>query len=100
MKFNFLFLAVLLGSPVQAAVVATMSNEAGGKIVLMDDTIEACDGSYTAYSTSPKNQTIWGCWFVDDEFVHITWKEDNQTRSYPVGDFVMSRKSSAHSDPT
>lgn len=90
MKFNFLFLLLLLACPVNATVLASMVNGVGGKIVLLDDKPNACKGSFAAYTTSPDKETDWGCWFMDEEFIHIKWIKLNEVHSYPIIDFTIS----------
>ena len=59
---------------------ATYRNSAGGQIVLTD---VPCDGTtqYVAYASSPRSDTLFGCWFSDSTMIHVTWK-DGSIRSY------------------
>jgi hypothetical protein len=83
-----LLIALLFVSGVaQAEAKFVMNNNAGGKIILTD---EPCNnGTHKlAYSTSPKNETLQGCWGADSSFVHIRWYT-NDLRSYPIADWRL-----------
>jgi hypothetical protein len=91
-------LAILLFIPTFAfgAVIATMPNQAGGKIVLTD---EACihngknyEGLFKAYFYTPQGTTGDGCWRLDDETVVVVWIESGTTRRYPVLNFDIRKK--------
>lgn len=66
----------------RAATVATLPNKGGGQIVLTDIKCRSMSGN-VAYGTHPNMSTLFGCWFADDIFVHVTWS-DGDTRSYPI----------------
>lgn len=63
-----------------ADTLATHPNSAGGQIVLTD---VPCEGvvKYVVYSSSPRSDTLFGCWFSDATMIHITWN-DGSTRAY------------------
>jgi len=64
----------------KAESIATMPNKAGGQFVLSD--IKCTDKpGYVAYATAKSASTLFGCWFYDDQYVHIMWS-DGDTRSY------------------
>lgn len=74
-----------------SAVIATMPNQAGGKIVLTD---EACrhkgktyDNLYKAYFYASSGITGDGCWALEDEVVTIVWIDSGNTKRYPVTNF-------------
>lgn len=60
---------------------ATTPNKGGGLIVLTTVKCSTRSG-LVAYSTMPSGSTQFGCWFYDENFVHITYN-DGDTRSYP-----------------
>jgi hypothetical protein len=76
-----LFCVFALLNVARADTVATLKNQGGGQIVLTDIKCRTMSGM-VAYGTHPNNSTLFGCWFLDDIFVHITWS-DGDTRSYP-----------------
>jgi hypothetical protein len=91
-------LALLLLIPTLAfgAVIASMPNQAGGKIVL---TNEACvhngknyEGLFRSYFYTTSGVTGDGCWKLDDESVVIVWIDSNTTRRYPAANFDIKRK--------
>lgn len=90
-------LATLLLCPMIAhgAVVASMPNQAGGKIVLTD---EACvhngkryEGLFKSYFYTTQGITGDGCWRLDDETVIVVWLDSNTTRRYPASNFDIRR---------
>lgn len=87
MKYVAALLMALCVAPVHADAIAKMDNAAGGAIVLTDVTSNRCfKETYIAYSAAPRAKTIFGCWHVDDEYVHIMWAADD-VRSYKLEDF-------------
>ena len=91
-------LLTLLLCPMVAygAVVATMPNQAGGKIVLTDDQCTHNGKSYPslfkAYFYTPEGTTGDGCWRLDDETVIIVWIDNNTTRRYPAVNFDIRKR--------
>jgi len=90
-------LAVLLLCPmvVYGAVVATMPNQAGGRIVLTD---EACvyknknySNLYRAYFYTTEGTTGEGCWTLEDESVTVIWHTGG-TRRYPAENFDIRKR--------
>lgn len=81
---------ILAAAPAFAGTVATATNNSGGILVLTD---VKCEGKNTlvAYTTSSMGNTLFGCWFLDDNFVLISWA-DGDIRSYPFGIWVMKKK--------
>jgi hypothetical protein len=88
-KIALIALLLLITSQASATILATLDNKAGGKIVLTNTQVDTCKNGYAAYSTSPTSNTSWGCWFVDEEFVHITWLDDGNTHSYEINEFTV-----------
>lgn len=90
-------LAVLLFVPTIAlgAVVASMPNQAGGKIVLTDEPCihagKRYDTLYKSYFYTTEGATGDGCWRLDDETVIVVWIDSNTTRRYPVQNFNLRR---------
>jgi hypothetical protein len=91
-------IAILLFIPTIAlgAVIATLPNQAGGKIVLTD---EACryqgktyDHLRKAYFYTNEGLTGDGCWALEDETIAIVWKDNGITRRYPVQNFDIKRR--------
>lgn len=77
-----MFTLLLVNLPARAGTIATLPNKAGGEIVLTDIKCKSMSGM-VAYGTHPSGATQFGCWFVDDIFVHITWS-NGETRSYSL----------------
>ena len=78
------------------AVVASMPNQAGGKIVLTD---EACihsgksyQGLYKSYFYTPEGTTGDGCWRLDDETVVVVWIDSGNTKRYPAANFSIRKR--------
>lgn len=90
-------LATLLLCPMLAygAVIASMPNQAGGKIVLTDESCihngKRYEGLYKSYFYTPSGVTGDGCWRLDDETVVVVWIDSNTTRRYPVQNFDLKR---------
>jgi hypothetical protein len=73
------------------AVVASMPNQAGGKIVLTDEECRHKGKTYTnlykAYFYTPEGITGDGCWALEDETVVVVWIDSGNTRRYPAQNF-------------
>jgi len=93
-------LAVLLFVPTIAlgAVIASMPNQAGGKIVLTD---EACihrgknyPNLYKSYFYANSGLSGDGCWTIEDgsETVTVIWLDTGDTKRYPIVNFDIRRK--------
>jgi hypothetical protein len=91
-------IGVLLLCPMLAygAVIATMPNQAGGKIVLTDEQCTYNNKSYPsllkAYFYTPEGITGNGCWRLDDETIIIAWIDSNTTRRYPAENFDIRKR--------
>jgi hypothetical protein len=91
-------IGVLLLCPmlVYGAVIATMPNQAGGKIVLTDEPCVYGNKSYPsllkAYFYTPEGITGNGCWRLDDETIIIAWIDSNTTRRYPAENFDIRKR--------
>ncbi len=93
-------LAVFLLTPTIAlgGVVASMPNQAGGKIVLTD---EACvyrgknyTNLYKSYFYTTTGTTGDGCWAIEDgsETVTVIWHDTGDTKRYPAQNFDIRRR--------
>ncbi len=93
-------LAVLLLTPTIAlgGVVASMPNQAGGKIVLTD---EACvyrgknyTNLYKSYFYTTTGITGDGCWAIEDgsDTVTVIWHDTGDTKRYPANNFDIRRR--------
>ena len=97
---KLLVLLALLPSLAFAEVIATLPNQAGGKIVLTD---EACvhDGKTypnlsRAYNYGTDGQSNNGCWYVDSETVTVIWILMNgrsREARYPIENFTLRKRS-------
>ncbi len=98
-----LFIIVVLCTTVftlesRAAVVASMPNQAGGKIVLTD---EACvyrgktyTNLYKAFFYVNSGLTGDGCWTIEEgsESVTVIWHDGGDTKRYPIANFDIRRR--------
>lgn len=90
-------LATLLLCPMLAhgAVIASMPNQAGGKIVLTDEECSYKGKNYPSlrksYFYTTEGLTGDGCWRLDDETVVVVWLDSNTTRRYPAVNFDIRR---------
>ena len=95
-------LIALLFLPITASaeVIASMPNQAGGKIVL---TTEQCKHKGKVYESLRKSYfytteglTGDGCWYLDDETVVVVWIDSNTTRRYPAENFNIRKRSGSN----
>lgn len=86
---------VVMSLGVQAGVIATMPNQAGGKIVLTDEACIHAGKNYSpllkSYFYTPSGVTGDGCWRLDDQTIVIVWIDSNTTRRYPVENFDLRK---------
>ena len=90
-------LAALLFVPVlaQAAAIATMPNEGGGKIVLTDEVCKNDGKTYNklsrAYNYTTSGHSSEGCFYVEDETVVVIWDTSAGVRRmrYPAENFTL-----------
>lgn len=87
---NIIYAILLAASICQAETLATSPNQSGGLFVLTDVKCTKKPG-LIAYTTSPDNPTAFGCWFVDDNFVHINW-DNVGVRSYDFSNWTAAKK--------
>ena len=101
---NTLLKNLLVGSliataiPSYAAVIASMPNQAGGKIVLTD---EACihrgknyPNLYKSYFYTNSGLSGDGCWTIEDgsETITVIWLDTGDTKRYPIVNFDIRRR--------
>lgn len=72
---------LIVAGAAQAGVFATLRNNAGGMMVLLDEKCSSGTGSII-YSMARDLPTQWGCWVYDGYMVHVRWA-DGEIRSYP-----------------
>jgi hypothetical protein len=74
--------------------IATMPNEAGGKIVLTDEICkyngQVFDKLNRAYNYGASGSTGEGCWGVEDETVMVYWVDTNRKSRYPLVNFTIN----------
>jgi len=84
--------------PSYAAVIASMPNQAGGKIVLTD---EACihrgknyPNLYKSYFYANSGLSGDGCWTIEDgsETITVIWLDTGDTKRYPIVNFDIRRR--------
>lgn len=79
---------------VKAETIATMPNQANGKIVLTDDACTYQGKSYSnlnrAYNYGSAGYTQEGCWGIEGETVVAFWFDSNQKMRYPIENFTMN----------
>lgn len=77
-----------------AETIATMPNEAGGKIVLTDDICkyngQVFDKLNRAYNYGASGATGEGCWGIEDETVMVYWIDTNRKSRYPLMNFTIN----------
>lgn len=85
---------MLISAACFAETVATSENQGGGLMVLTD--IPCKDKrTFVVYSQQPRTKTITGCWFTDDQFVHVVW-QDGDFRSYSFGIWTVKQKKESY----
>lgn len=87
-----LLLALLFAGSAMADPVATLSNKAGGMIVLTNNRSKLCsEPNLLAYTTTATGTTLTGCWNVDTLHVFILWS-DGALKSYPIENWELLKK--------
>lgn len=98
MKSLLLAVLVSFSSVAFGGVVASMPNQAGGKIVLTDETCIYKGKNYSpllkAYFYVPSGTTGDGCWAIEDgsDTVTVIWHDNGDTKRYPASSFDIRRK--------
>jgi hypothetical protein len=97
---NLLIALLIVSSPLQAASIASMNNQGGGKIVLTDERCRLAKGKfpdlYHAYFYTAEGITGDGCYTVQDDTVVVVWDIDGsgETRRYPIRNFTLTKPKS------
>jgi hypothetical protein len=95
---NIAVVAFMLPTMAVAAAIATMPNQAGGKIVLTDEPCvhqgKKFDGLNRAYNYGAQGYTTEGCFVVEDETVVVIWNDGsaNSKMRYPAENFTIIKK--------
>jgi hypothetical protein len=86
---------------VSAEAIATMPNQAGGKIVLTDEPCvhqgKTYNGLNRAYNYGAQGYTTEGCYVVEDETVVVIWNDGtaNSKMRYPAENFTLTKRRKA-----
>ena len=79
---------------VKAEMVASMPNNANGKIVLTDEICKHNGKVYEklnrAYNYGVTGYGSEGCWTTEDETVLVYWIDTDQKMRYPVSNFTIN----------
>lgn len=96
---NFIALLLLVPSICFGGVIASMPNQAGGKIVLTDTDCrhnnKSYKGLYKAYNYGNTGNTNDGCWVLEDEAITVIWINPDDTfikYRYPVQNFQLRKQ--------
>lgn len=83
-------LALLICTSVHAEEWMELTNQAGGKILLLNGYCSNRDGSQSqgrvVISTSPSGPNLNGCWWFFADMIHIVW-DRGSTSSFSPNDF-------------
>lgn len=99
MKKIAALLLLCLSAHVNAESIATLPNQADGKIVLTNEVCKDPDNGTVyeivkrSYNYSASGGTSEGCWIIEDETIVIIWfLSTGRTKSrYPVANFTLSK---------
>lgn len=94
------FVLVVLTVPnAHAGSIATMPNQANGKVVLTDEPCKIDGKNYPAlrrvYNYGESGHTAEGCYALEDDTVVTVWKNADGSASkmrYPVENFTLTKK--------
>lgn len=93
---KLLIVLALLPTLAFAEVIASMPNQAGGKIVLTNEECRNKGKVYEAlrksYFYTPEGITGDGCWYLDDETIVVVWADTKTIRRYPVENFDIRKR--------
>lgn len=85
---------------VNAETIASMPNQAGGKIVLTDEVCKIKNKTfaplYRLYMYTSEGLTSEGCYYIEDETVMSIWDMSYgvEKRRYPLNQFTATRRKS------
>jgi len=95
MKKTLVLLLLCLSAHVSAETVATLTNKAGGKIVL---TNRPCvykgtthDKLNFVYNYGSSGYSSEGCWGIEGDVVAVIWFDSEGTMRYPLANFVINQ---------
>lgn len=95
MKKLLFALGATLALSANAETLATMPNEAGGKIVLTDEPCKhngkVFEKINRAYNYGASGTTGEGCWAVEDETVIVYWIDTDRKSRYPLVNFTLNQ---------
>ena len=97
----FYTLGFFYASNCQAEAIATMPNQAQGKIVLTNEPCKHKGKTYSAlnraYNYSSEGYTSEGCFYVEDDSVVIIWDQGGSAskRRYPADNFTLKKTTSS-----
>ena len=96
MKKTLVSLLLLLSAAaVNAEMIATLPNEAGGKIVITDQPCKhegrTWDKLNRAYNYGSSGNSSEGCWAIEDEVVTIVWIDSLKTMRYPLANWTLNK---------
>ena len=97
-KIALALLTFILPTLAFAGAIATMPNQAGGKIVLTDDPCKHNGKVYEhlnrAYNYGTQGHTTEGCFDVEDETVVVFWFDNsaNPKMRYPIENFTLIKR--------
>ena len=95
MKYIIALLLTLGINTAQAEAIATMPNNANGKIVLTNEICKfkgkVYDSLRRAYNYTEQGYTSEGCYAIEDETVVVVWDSGNKMR-YPAANFTLTNR--------
>ena len=71
-----------------AAILATMANNAGGKVAITDTKGSCPEHQFMALTYNQAGETSTGCWFYLDGLIMVKW-EGKTVRTYEAGGFEL-----------
>jgi hypothetical protein len=94
MKKTLVLLLLCLSAHASAETIATLSNKAGGKIVLTDQPCihngvkhEKLNFVYNYGTTGYSSE---GCWGIQGDVVSVVWFDSEGTMRYPLSNFIIN----------
>ena len=95
MKKTLVLLLLCLSVGVaNAEMIASLPNEAGGKIVITDQPCVHEGKNWPklnrAYNYGTAGYSSEGCWAIEDEVVTIVWLDNSKTMRYPLSNFTIN----------
>jgi CelD/BcsL family acetyltransferase involved in cellulose biosynthesis len=78
-------IATLISASVSSAAEFATANKSGGQIRLTN--AKCGETSLVAYTFEPEGYVTYGCWFLSNDMVHVTWS-NGDVRVYPASLFM------------